>query len=177
LAIIPRPRKCSTSPYSYCKGVCCGVCHAKKKRKQAFSKKALAYAVRSLSGCFCVQDLVNLFLIYQVYSGERRTCVFYFYKKEKKRRKRRYSRFSGLRRFFRIDRCVFFKNWCFISKKPYLCSVFHNTRLTYTATVKLDDEPGQEQYAYTAKGIFHPLREGLGEATTTTPMAKSSAPL
>jgi RHS repeat-associated protein len=80
--------------------------------------------------------------------------LFYFYKKEKKRRKRRYSRFSRLRRFFRIDRCVFFKNWCFISKKPYLCSVFHNTRLTYTATVKLGDEPGQAQYAYTAEGIY-----------------------
>jgi RHS repeat-associated protein len=29
-----------------------------------------------------------------------------------------------------------------------------NTRLTYTATVKLGDEPGQEQYTYTAEGIY-----------------------
>jgi hypothetical protein len=40
------------------------------------SKKALAYAVRSVGGCFCVQDLVNLFLIYQVYSGESAACFF-----------------------------------------------------------------------------------------------------
>jgi hypothetical protein len=44
-------------------------------------KKALAYAVRSVGGCFCVQDLVNLFLIYQVYSGER---VYFIFRKRKK---------------------------------------------------------------------------------------------
>jgi RHS repeat-associated protein len=32
--------------------------------------------------------------------------------------------------------------------------VFQNTRLTYTATVVLGDEPGQAQYAYTAEGIY-----------------------
>jgi RHS repeat-associated protein len=32
--------------------------------------------------------------------------------------------------------------------------VFQNTRLTYTATVKLGDEPSQAQYTYTAEGIY-----------------------
>jgi hypothetical protein len=36
---------------------------------------------KNVGGCFCVQDLVNLFLIYQVYSGER--AYFIFVKKKK----------------------------------------------------------------------------------------------
>jgi hypothetical protein len=82
-----------------------------------------------------------------------------------------------LRRFFRIDRCVFLKIGVLFQKRRIFVGLFQNTRLTYTATVKLGDEPGQEQYTYTAEGVFSPLREGLGEATTTTPTAKSSAPL
>jgi RHS repeat-associated protein len=46
------------------------------------------------------------------------------------------------------------KIWCFISKKPYLCNVFQNTRLTYTATVKLGDEPSMNVIEYTAEGIY-----------------------
>jgi hypothetical protein len=61
---------------------CCSVHHSKKNadtadlRDSTDLKKALAYAVRSVGGCFCVQDLVNLFLIYQIYSGERAYFIF-----------------------------------------------------------------------------------------------------